>query len=694
LANETGWKTCDFHRGYPMADPHSASPAFTDLEIRLLRRLPEGYPVEITLGGQQEFPRGYLSADVLPWFPGDPATDGKRLFDRLIADAKVREAWAAARGQAPRHRIRLRIDVDAPELHALPWELLQDNALTLSAGSDTPFSRYMPIALPWGGEVTERPIRVLVVISNPDDLTAKYDLPQADVALERQALEAAFGTAKNLTIDFLDALVTLERIEAALRKGYHVLHFLGHGAFNAKRQQAALYLQDADGHAQRVLDDEWVSMLARQGVQPRLVFLAACQSATRDSANAFLGLGPKLVAVGVPAVVAMQDFITVETTRKFSGVFYERLMELSLVDQAMNEARSALLTAGRPDAAVPVLFMRLKSGQLWSAEADARGKVLGVSNPRAVWTDLIETIKKGKCTPIIGSRVHGRWLPTAEEVAQRWSKAYGYPLPDQEKSMARVAQYMATTLKEYRPHREWLDTLAADFVARLPEELRPTEEYETLTELIQKVGWAGLVADDPNEPHRVLASLKLPLYLTTNCDSFMTEALAARPGIALVREICRWNKDLDSLPSRFEGSASYKPTRETPLVYHLFGTDAEARSLVITEDNYLDYVLKVSEKGRLPDYIRGVLASTSLMFIGYSLNDWDFRVLLRGLIATLNRRLDFQDVAVQLENASEADAAAVQDYLRKYFERANINVFWGGSAQFIAELREQWEASR
>jgi len=40
----------------------------------------------------------------------------------------------------------------------------------LSAQADTPFSRYLPIALPWSGAVEERPIRVLVVISDPDDL--------------------------------------------------------------------------------------------------------------------------------------------------------------------------------------------------------------------------------------------------------------------------------------------------------------------------------------------------------------------------------------------------------------------------------------------------------------------------------------------------------------------------------------------
>jgi hypothetical protein len=338
--------------------------------------------------------------------------------------------------------------------------------------------------------------------------------------------------------------------------------------------------------------------------------------------------------------------------------------------------------------------MRLKSGQLWSAEADERGKVLGTSNARAVWADLIGTIKKGRCIPIIGPRVHGRWLPTSEEVARRWAKDYDYPFAERETNMAQVAQFMATTIKDYAPHRQWLNTLKTDFAAHLPEELRQSaEDCETLTELVQTVHWSSLAADDLNEPHRVLAGLNLPLYLTTNCDSFMAEALAAR-GVKPAREVCRWNDKLDEVQSLFDGSTAYKPTRDAPLVYHLFGSDADTHSLVITEDNYLDYVLRVPEKGRLPDYIRGELAKNSLMFIGYSLNDWEFRVLMRGLIATIKRSDEYQDVAVQLEGASQADATKVQGYLREYFARANINVFWGGSAQFIAELREQWEAKR
>jgi len=226
--------------------------------------------------------------------------------------------------------------------------------------ADTPFSRYLPISLPWGESIEARPIRALVAVSNPTDLI-KYNLPPADVALERQTLREAFASVAktDLQVNFLDAPVTLERLETELRRGYHVLHFLGHGAFSVKNQQAALYLQDEDGTARRAPDVELAGMLARQGVRPRLVFLAACQSATRATADAFLGLGPKLVSIGVPAVVAMQDVVTVTTARKFSEVFYRQLLERGQVDLATNEARSTLLTTRRPDAAVPVLFMRL-----------------------------------------------------------------------------------------------------------------------------------------------------------------------------------------------------------------------------------------------------------------------------------------------------------------------------------------------
>ena len=44
-----------------------------------------------------------------------------------------------------------------------------------------------------------------------------------------ETLKEAIGTAAQLTV--LAAPVTLDRLEAELRNGYHLLHFVGHGAF-------------------------------------------------------------------------------------------------------------------------------------------------------------------------------------------------------------------------------------------------------------------------------------------------------------------------------------------------------------------------------------------------------------------------------------------------------------------------------
>lgn len=674
-----------------------------DLEIRIFAsdERAAGYPVEITLGGQQEFPRGHLSVDVLPWTSsGDSAADGQQLLDTLLTDSALRSAWAEARGQAPQRRIRLRIDSAAAELHVLPWEALQEDGAMLSAQVDTPFSRYLPIALPWGGPVEERPIRALVIVSNPDDIESKYNLPPVDVEAEQANLQSAFEAIGPdvLQVDFLQAPVTPEWLEEKLRQGdgYHILHYLGHGAFSARRGQAVLYLQDDDGNAHLLADHELASLLTRQGIQPRLVFLAACQSATRSTNDAFLGMAPRLVSVGVPAVVAMQDFISIESALKFGTTFYQRLLEHGQVDQAANEARSTLLTAGRPDAAVPVLFMRLKSGQLWGAEADIRGEILGVEKPRMFWKSLIRDIRNHNCTPIIGPRVHGRWLPQPEEVARRLAKANKYPFADEE-NLARVTQYLATTStgrKEYNARCEFLETLMAEFTTRLPEELRPEKEYDTLTELVSAVGWKHLAVDNPNETHQVLARLGLPLYLTTNHDSFIVEALAAE-NVKPAREICRWNGQLDRLlPSRFEPDGEYELDPKAPMVYHLFGSDEEADSLVLTEDHYCSFLAQVPAQQRVPYTLRAALATCTLLFIGYSLYDWEFRVLMHALVMRLQKPFQIEHVAIQFEfeRAREADKQAVQTFLQQYFKDADINVFWGSTAQFMAELREHWEA--
>jgi WD40 repeat protein len=337
-----------------------------DFEIHITARRDAHYPVRIRLGDEQDF-HGTLAADAIPsQSTSDPMVDGRVLFDALFADPQLRRAWDMACGKSQRRRVRLWLDADAPELHALPWETLHDGETWLAASAATPFSRYLPSDAPWGGLVTERPLRILSVIANPADL-ARYSLAPLDVAAERSLLTEALGdlVPQHFELEHLAVPVTLERLESTLAAGPHILHFVGHGKFSQRRGEAALYLQDAAGNTKIITEAQLVAMLRRQAAPPHLIFLAACQSAERSTADAFAGLAPKLVQAGVPAVVAMRARVAMGTARRLSRVFYSELVARGAVDRALNAARSALLTTGSADVATPVLLMRLRDGQLW-----------------------------------------------------------------------------------------------------------------------------------------------------------------------------------------------------------------------------------------------------------------------------------------------------------------------------------------
>jgi hypothetical protein len=48
---------------------------------------------------------------------------------------------------------------------------------------------------------------------------------------------------------------------------------------------------------------------------------------------------------------------------------------------------------------------------------------------------------------------------------------------------------------------------------------------------------------------------------------------------------------------------------------------------------------------------------------------------------------------LDLGDVDEEHVEAVQGFLQQYFQGAEINVYWGSMQQFVAELREQWEAN-
>ena len=217
------------------------------------------------------------------------------------------------------------IDPKAPELHAIPWELLRDPGSdlnqppqTLAASRATPFSRYLATGTPGTQLLQHRPIKLLVGIAAPDNL-AEYQLSPIDSAAELALLEEALS---GLPVELIaiPQPCTLSAIEAALQKGPEILHLICHGGFSQYRGEGQLYLADGDNKVVLAREEALAQSLAHLGDhRPHLIFLSSCQSATRHTADAWRGLAPRLVKAGVPAVLAMQDLVSPAMVEAFTG---------------------------------------------------------------------------------------------------------------------------------------------------------------------------------------------------------------------------------------------------------------------------------------------------------------------------------------------------------------------------------------
>ena len=671
---------------------------YADLEIRILKKDTAGYPVEITFNGELEFPRGVLAPELPALTAGAAAgQDGVTLFHWLFSDDALKTAWANARGQRPQRRIRLRIDEGAPELHQIPWELLRDIGeggvpLDLAALDATPFSRY--IAGSWipGSPILKRPIRVLVAVANPSNI-ADFGLTAIDPDAEFKLLQDAVAGNSKIELVKLEGPCTLGAIEAALKKGIHILHFVGHGKY--VDPTSVLFLCDAEGKAQPVKDTEIAAMLGRQlidsGAQSddklRLVYLSSCQTATRNPSDAFRGLAPRLVAAGVPAVLAMQDLVPIKTATEFSKSFYGSLIEHGQVDRASNAARASVMTARLPGAAIPVLFMRLRSGQLLGN----RGLIVG-SRGESFWETLLQNIGEKECTPFLGSGVTADMLPRPEELAHQLAAKFSYPFPDHT-SLPRVTQFIGT-IDNRRLRKQLLTVLVEQFRKRTGLPAVKAGMPQTLSQVIEAADWAKTSLDlFESEIHHQLADLELPLYLTTNIDNFMALALKAKAG-KVRREVVPWRD-----PSMQRRDLNPPASPEDPVVLHLFGTDADLLSMVVTEDDHLDYMARISHDHEffLPVSVNERLASTTLLFLGYRMEDLDLKIIMRGLLTHLDlQRWNMLHVAVQLESSQrdQAKEKEVIDYFQKYFSDARIDIYWGNTLQFMSDLSARWKEYR
>ncbi len=684
-----------------------------DVKIALRRRDGESYSVELSSTqpdsdaeivseqpGVARFDRAALQQLEL-----DPVAYGQALSEALFASPSVLADFSAARAAADAAdaalRLRLQIDPNAPELHSLRWETIRDPAgdRPLILGQRVRFSRYLASA-DWR-RVQLRPraaLRALVAVAAPTGLD-KFGLAPIDAAAEVARAREALADIPVAALAGPGA-VTLNRLTAALRDGYEgqqqfdILYLVAHGVM--VDGDPWLFLEADDGSIERVAGADLAQRISELAVSPRLVLLASCESAgsggLASDGTPLAALGPRLARAGVPAVIAMQGKISLSTAAAFTSAFFRQLQKDGQIDAAVAVARGELRDA--PDAWMPVLFMRLRSGQIWY-EPGFRGE-----RPMEKWPALITRLNDGQCTPILGEQLSELVLGTSRELARRWAREYSFPLaPHQQGELPYVAQYLSVHQDPEFPRDGLVRATRQAILERYKADLPPAlaTPRAPLAKLFPEVARLRREKGLP-DPYAALAQLPCSVYVTATFDTLLEESLKAA-GKDPRTEVCRWNDELiANIPSVFDDE-SYEPDEFNPLVFHLFGIITEPTSLVLTEDDYFDFLIGATRnRDLIPQPVKTALADSALLFLGFRMEDWSFRVLYRGLMnAQGGKRLKrYANIAGQVlpEETQFLAPQGAARFLESYFQGANISIFWGTVEDFTQELSRRWQEAQ
>jgi SIR2-like domain/TIR domain len=317
----------------------------------------------------------------------------------------------------------------------------------------------------------------------------------------------------------------------------------------------------------------------------------------------------------------------------------------------------------------------------------AMGQIIRPSNEFDYWDNLLIAIAEKKCIPFIGERgidifnqEDDAAFITNQELAEEWAKKYSYPMEDIH-NLSKVAQYL-----EINRGSEFPQT--------------------TIRNKLRQVRSPDFTNKYINCLHAVLASFKLPIYITTNYDLFMEEALKSI-NIIPVSECCKWNdklikaSEIGSMPTEFGKKTrnKYKPTSTKPLIYHFHGSINYPPSLVLTEGNYFEFVINMNnrddEKDMLPTILRKELPNSSLLFLGYDLDDLNFRSIFQGALSFLKTIGKSQNSIAVIQIPQVEDEIRKQrivNYLKEYTQNLfDLVIYWGTLEEFVKELKRRWE---
>ena len=315
-----------------------------------IREAPQGYQASLQTSSGQELSAMLGPAPALPP-PGSipPLVYGHQLFQWVFHDELLRglqllhDLSHRSSEDPPAMRLLLRLEPASP-LSEFCWETMCPSPSDLPLGITTAFSRYVYSHTPSRPTMWDRPIRILLIVSNPDGLQ-RFDLDSVDQNLERSVLHEAERQLEGRILVKRLLRPQLDDIRREEKVGYHITHLLAHATLGDGH--GGIVLADQHGKATVVAPEAMAEAIASpsDSSAPYLVFLALPVNGEAPHGRVLMNLSGMLIRAGVQSVVVVQAPVEPEPLTAFMERFYRVLLETGAMDVAVAEARKVLFLA-------------------------------------------------------------------------------------------------------------------------------------------------------------------------------------------------------------------------------------------------------------------------------------------------------------------------------------------------------------
>ncbi|GAB4376507.1 MAG: hypothetical protein Kow0042_22890 [Calditrichia bacterium] len=232
--------------------------------------------------------------------------------------------------------------------------------------------------------------------------------------------------------------------------------------------------------------------------------------------------------------------------------------------------------------------------------------------------ELLSQIQKGNCILFLGAGVHA---PPGEGAKFEYPEAERPPLG------AKLAGLLAEEchFDEQFPEENQYDLQRVSLCYENTGGLDRNRLVKSLNQYLRE-------GKKPSPVLLMLASLPFKIFVTTNYDLLLESAIRK---FDKEPEVFVYNPQHDQ-PTR---DLSSDPTIDRPMVFKMHGDLHHPETIVITDEDYITFIQRMTEKDishPVPETIRYRMGRWPILFVGYSLRDYNLRLLIR----TLRWRID------------------------------------------------------